>query len=66
MTALIGSIPQLGSRDLLCGKGPDHYCLQHVLVHFLELLDVEAALAGRMVAEFCEQRRSDGARLLDQ
>ena len=28
-----------------------------MLVHIRELLDVEAALAGRMFAEFCEQRR---------
>jgi MFS family permease len=28
------------------------------LFHIRELLDVEAALAGRMLAEFCEQRRS--------
>src|SRR6202040_3119123 len=30
----------------------------HMLVHIRELLDVEAALACRMLAESCEQRRS--------
>jgi hypothetical protein len=36
----------------------DDQGLQYVLVDIRELLNVEAALAGRMLAKFCKQRRS--------
>src|SRR5664280_421568 len=36
--------------------GFDHQGLQHLLVDIRKRLDIEAALAGRMLAELCEQR----------
>src|SRR5207237_6534642 len=36
----------------------DDQCLQHLLVHIGEFLDVEAALAGSVLAEPSEQRLS--------
>src|SRR6266436_1255498 len=38
------------------GNGFDDQCFQYFLVHISELLDVEAALAGSVLAELCEQR----------
>src|SRR5664279_1834467 len=38
------------------GDGFDDQSLQHFLVYISELLDVEAAFAGRVLAELCEQR----------
>ena len=38
------------------GNGLDDQGLQDLLVHISELSNIEAALAGRVLAELCEQR----------
>src|SRR5260221_1477358 len=38
------------------GNGFDDQCFQNFLVNICELLDVEAALAGGVLAELCDQR----------
>ncbi len=49
--ASLALVPRSHGGDRLDGQG-----LQHLLVHISELLYVEAAFAGRVLAELCEQR----------
>ena len=50
----IGSLARVPRS--LGGNGFDDHVLQHFLVHIGQFLDVEAALAGRVLAELGEQR----------
>ena len=49
--ASLALVPRSHGGDRLDGQG-----LQHLLVLISELLYVEAAFAGRVLAELCEQR----------